>query len=102
MPGKLLPNRRHTLPSVNHLKDVPYLDYPVVYETTVTNEVFYVDHSFTLCTSDLANTSLYKWNGVGWTAITGFTNPDVFDGRGFYSVTTAADASVVVTEHTEG
>lgn len=99
MPGKLLPNRQHTLPALNHTKDKPYIDYPVVSGQTVTNEPFYVEHDFTLCTSSATVTTFSKWTGNGWKDIAGLSNPDIIFGRGFYSVTTTADAYVVITEH---
>lgn len=100
MPGKLLPTRQHDLPAINHTKDKPYIDYPIVSNATVTNEPFYVEHDFTVCMSNLSATTISKWNGVGWTAITGLANPDVIFGRGYYAVTTSSDAYVVITEHT--
>lgn len=99
MPGKLLPTRQHDLPSLNHTKDKPYIDYPVVYNATVTYEPFYVERDFTICMSSAAVTKLYKWNGVSWTEITGMANPDVIFGRGYYAISTTSDAYVVITEH---
>lgn len=99
MPGKLLPNRQHALPTLNHTKDKFYIDYPIVANTTVTYEPFYIEHDFTICMSSASITALYKWNGVGWTEIVGLTNPDIIFGRGYYAISTTADASVVITEH---
>jgi len=98
--SSLIPSFKYVVPEVNHKKNSPYRDFPVVYEDTVTQEAFYVDHNFTLTTSDFANTTLYKWNGVGYTEVTGWSNPEYFYGKGFYAVTTAADATVCITEDT--
>lgn len=94
-----VPKLPWSYPTLNHTKRAPYVDFPVVYNATVTNEPFYIEHDFTFVTSDSANTELYKWNGGTWTQVTGMTNPDLFFGRGFYSVTTTANAYVAVTEH---
>lgn len=98
--GKLVPRRQHSLPLLNHTKDFPYVDYPVVSNDTVTNEPFYAEHEFTICGSGAY--TLSKWNGTGWTAVANITNPDIIMGRGYYAVTTASDLYVVVTEHTNG
>lgn len=84
---------------MNHTKEQPYIDYPLVYNDTVTKEVFYAEYDFTFVTSDAANTTLYKWTGNGWITISGMSNPDVLYGRGFYAVDTAANAYVAITEH---
>jgi hypothetical protein len=96
-----VPSARHNLPTLNHPKTVPYIDYPVVGGAIVTNEPFFAEYDFTFVTSDAGNTTLSKWNGTGYTAITGLANPDVIYGRGFYAVTTASAAYVTVTEHVE-
>ena len=101
MPGKRVPTRLHTLPSLNHTKDQVYVDYPVVSNSTVTTEPFYLEYNATVCTSSAANTTFYKWNGTGWTEITGLSNPDIIFGRGFYAVTTATDCYVTITEHVD-
>ena len=94
-----VPRLLYATPDLNHKKEQPYVDYPLVYNETVTERAFYIEFDFTFVTSDSANTTLYKWNGNSWEAITGMTNPDVIFGRGFYAVTTAADAYVAITEH---
>jgi len=94
-----VPSFKWNTPTVVHDKQEPYVDYPVVYNDTVTNRVFYVEYPFTIATTDLANTTLYKWCGNSWVAMTGLVNVDVVDARGFFSVTTASAATVVVTEH---
>lgn len=94
-----LPKLAWNYPTLNHDKKFPYIDFPVVYNDTVTNEAFYIEHDFTFVTSDATNTSLYKWNGGGWTQVSGISNPELVFGRGYYSVTTAANAYVAVTEH---
>lgn len=86
-------------PTLNHEKRAPYIDYPVVYNATVTAEPFYVEYDFTICTSTLANTTLLKWNGNSWATITGWVNPDVIGSRGFHAITTSANEYVTITEH---
>lgn len=95
----VVPQFQYTVPTLGHPKDRPYIDFPLVYNETVTNRVFYVQHPFTFVTSDAANTSLYKWNGGGWTEVTGWDNPEKVYGFGFFSVTTAANAYVSISEH---
>lgn len=95
----LIPKTPWIVPTVAHKKNAPYIDFPLVYNDTVTNVVFYVDYDFTICSSSPTNTTLYKWNGNGWTEIGGITNPEKITIRGFFSVTTAADAYVTITEH---
>jgi len=97
--GSLVPNLPWSTPSVLHKKKSPYLDFPVVYNDTLSNVVFYVEHDFTFVSSDPTNTTLYKWNGNGWTEIAAIANPEKITIRGFFSVTTAANAYVTVTEH---
>jgi hypothetical protein len=99
MPESLIPNRQHTLPTLNHVKEKVYIDYPLVGNATVTTEPFYVEYDFTICTSSLAATTLYKWNGGSWTEVSGITNPDVIFGRGYYAVTTSSNQYVSITEH---
>jgi hypothetical protein len=94
-----IPQTKWLTPTVNHDKIVPYVDFPVVHNATVTTEPFYVDYDFTICSSDPTNTTLYKWNGVGWTEIGGVANPEKITIRGFFAVTTAANAYVTITEH---
>jgi hypothetical protein len=96
-----LPKRSYSVPELNHKKVAMYIDFPLVYNAIVTNEAFYVDRDWTFVTSDLANTTLYKWNGGGWTTVAGVTSPDTFISRGYYSVTTAAAAYVAITEHVD-
>lgn len=96
----ILPSFKYTVPELTHVKERPYLDFPLVYNETVTQRPFYVEHDFTFVTSDSANTTLYKWSGGGWVAVTGISNPELILGRGFYAVTTAANAYVSITENT--
>ena len=100
--ASIVPNFKYPVPTLNHNKLVPYIDFPVVYNATVTEEPFYVEYPFTFVTSDAANTTLYKWNGNGWVSVTGISNPEYIFGRGFFAVTTAANAYVTVTEHDKG
>lgn len=95
----IVPSFKWDTPAVVHDKREPYVDYPVVYNATASNVVFYVEYPFTIATTDLANTTLYKWCGDSWVAMSGLVDVDVVDARGFFSVTTAANASVVITEH---
>lgn len=94
-----VPRFRHNVPTLNHEKVVPYLEYPLVHNDTVTQEPFYIEFPFTIVSSDQSNTTLYKWNGGGWTEVKGWDNPEKICGRGFFSVTTAANAYVLITEH---
>lgn len=94
-----IPKFKWETPVVNHKKLAPYVDFPVVYNATVTTEPFYVEYDWTFVTSDAANTTLYKWNGATWTTVSGWSNPERFYGRGFFAVTTAANAYVSITEH---
>ena len=68
-----IPSTPYTTPTLNHKKLTTYVDFPLVSGATVTYEPFYVEYDFTLATSDLANTSLYKWNGTDWSEITGIS-----------------------------
>jgi len=94
-----VPRFQHTVPTLNHDKVVPYLEYPLVFDATVTEEPFYIEFPFTIVSSDPSNTKLYKWNGGGWTEVIGWSNPDKICGRGFFSVTTYANAYVLISEH---
>ena len=94
-----LPEFQYDVPSLDHTKPRPYIDWPLVVNEIVTKRPFYVEYDFTFITSDAANTTLYKWTGGSWSAITGMSNPDVLFGRGFYAVDTAAAAYVAITEH---
>ena len=75
------------------------MDFPLIYNETVTQRPFYVEYDFTFVTSTPANTTLYKWTGGGWVAVTGISNPELIIGRGFYAVTTSANEYVAITEH---
>lgn len=99
--GSVVPTARYTTPTLNHQKDWPYQDYPLVNNATVTTEPFFIDHDCTIVTSDLANTTLLKWNGNSYTTVSGLVSPDVILGRGFFAVTTAANCYVTLTEHTD-
>jgi hypothetical protein len=94
----LVPKFKYPVPTLNHEKKVPYNEHPLVYNDTVTEEPFYVEYPFTFVTSDQGNTSLYKWNGNGWTLVTGWSNPEYFYGTGYFAVTTAANCYVTITE----
>lgn len=95
----LVPPFKYTVPLLNHNKQVPYIDFPLVYNETVTNRPFYVEYPFTFVTSSPSTTSLYKWTGAGWAQITPISNPENVDARGFFSVTTSGNAYVAITEH---
>ena len=95
----IVPDFKYTVPTLTHKKLVPYIDFPIVFNDIVTNEPFYIEFNWTFVTSDQANTTLRKWNGSSWTDVTGWSNPEFFFGKGFYSVTTATAAYVTVTEH---
>lgn len=94
-----IPKRAGDYPTLNHVKSQPYIDYPIVYNATVTTEPFYAEYDFTFATSTPANTTLYKWTGGGWVAVTGISNPELILGRGYYAVTTSANEYVSITEH---
>jgi len=96
-----VPSFKYTVPTLNHKKLAPYIDFVVVNNKAVTYEPFYVDRPFTFVTSDSAATMLYKWNGGGWTTIAGINNPDIFYARGFYSVSTIQACYVAITEHVD-
>lgn len=96
-----VPSQRYPIPTLNHSKTAPYNDFPLVYNATVTNRPFYIDYDCTISTSDLANTTLKKWEGNGWVTVSGLVSPDVIVGRGFFAVTTAANAYVTLTEHVD-
>jgi len=95
----ILPSFKYTVPILGHVKERPYIDFPIIYEATQSNVAFYVEHPFTICTSSFANTTLYKWNGIGWSTISGWTNPEKVYGMGFFAVTTSANATVIISEH---
>lgn len=76
------------------------MDFPLVYNEIVTERPFYVEHDFTIVTSNAAQTTLYKWTGGGWAAVSGISNPELIIGRGFFAVTTATDCYVSITENT--
>lgn len=95
----ILPNFKYTVPTLGHIKDRPYIDFPVVYNDTLTEVPFYVEFPFTICTTTLANTTLYKWNGIGWSTVSGWTNPEKIYGMGFFAITTSADETVIISEH---
>lgn len=97
--GAVVPPLRWPAPDLDHTKDVPYTDYPIVYNETVTTRPFYIEYDCTIVTSDLANTTLLKWNGSSYTTVSGLVSPDVILGRGFFAVTTAANCYVTLTEH---
>lgn len=98
MPEQQITRTRWPRPALNHVKTAPYTEFPLVYNDTVTNEPFFVGFPFLIATSTLANTTLYKWNGNSWTEVSGWANPDIIDGRGYFSVTTSADEYVLITE----
>lgn len=100
MPNRV-PRLLYNTPSMNHTKEVPYIDYPIAYNEIVTQEAFYIEYDWTFVTSDAANTLLYKWNGNGWTQVTGWSNPEFFYGHGFFAVSTTAAAYVTITEHVD-
>lgn len=95
------PSVGYSVPTLAHIKRSDYRDYPLVNNETVTERPFHVNKDCTIVTSDLANTTLYKWAGTGWVAVSGLVSPDVIVGRGYFAVTTAANAYVVLTEHDE-
>lgn len=99
--GSAVPYTRYPTPALNHTKNFPYTDFPLVYNATVTTEPFFVEYDCTIVTSDLANTTLLKWNGNSYTTVSGLVSPDVILGRGFFAVTTAANCYVTLTEHTD-
>ena len=99
MAQSILPYFRYTVPTLGHNKERPYIDFPLVRNETVTARPFYVEYPFTFVSSDSANTTLLKWNGVGWTTVSGWSNPDKIYGFGFFAVTTAANCYVVISEH---
>lgn len=95
----LVPSFKYPVPTLNHTKRVPYIDFPIAYNEIITNEAFYVDEEWTFVTSDETVTHLYKWNGIGWTEVLGWDNPERFFGRGFFSVSTTSAATCAVTEY---
>lgn len=98
----LVPSFKYPVPKLDHDKVTFYDEYPVVWNEAATNRAFYVTYPFTFVTSDATVTTLYKWNGNGWTEVAGISNPEYIFGRGYYSVTTSSAAYVTVTEHTTG
>lgn len=94
----LVPVVKYTVPLLDHQKYAPYLDYPLIAGETVALRPFYVETDFIYCSSATATTTLHKWNGVGYTQVTSYTNPDVIAGRGWYAVTTTANNYVTITE----
>ena len=94
-----VPSFRYNVPTLNHEKKAPYIDFPIVFNETVTNRPFYVDGTFLIATSLLADTTLNKWEGNGWTPVVGITNPDTIAGRGFFSITTTSNQYVTITEY---
>lgn len=96
-----VPTFKYPVPKLNHEKKSHYNDFPLVYNETVTARAFYVTRPFTFVTSDAGNTSLYKWNGNGWTLVTGWSNPEYFYGTGYFAVTTTANCYVTITESVE-
>jgi hypothetical protein len=94
----IVPKFQYPVPTLNHDKLVPYIDFPIIYNDTKTNEPFYVDGEFIWASSDPGNTLLYKWNGFGWTEVSSYTDPDIIAGRGFFSVSTVTDQYVVISE----
>jgi hypothetical protein len=97
--GSKVPYLRYPSPALVLPKEMWYLDYPLVYNETVTARPFYLDYDCTIVTSDLANTTLLKWNGNSYTTVSGLVSPDIIVGRGFFAVTTAANCYVTLTEH---
>lgn len=97
----IVPNFRWPVPTLNHTKRAPYIDFPIIYNAIKTNEPFYVDMDFIYCSSDTANTKLYKWNGNSYSEVSSYTNPDVISGKGFYAVSTTVAAYVTITELTQ-
>lgn len=95
------PSVGYPQPTLTHIKRSVYKDYPLVNNETVTNRAFYIESDCTIVTSDLANTTLSKWEGNGWVTVSGLVSPDVIVGRGYFSVTTAANAYVTITEHVD-
>jgi len=100
--GSIVPAVRWPTPTLGHIKQAPYLDYPLVYNETVSLRPFYVEGDFVYCSSDTANTTVHKWNGNSYTVISSYTNPDIISGRGYFAITTAADAYVTITELNPG
>jgi len=94
----IVPSFGWPVPTLNHTKRAPYIDFPIVYGAIKTDEPFYVEEDFIIATSDLTTTTLSKWNGSTYSATTGLTNPDLVAGRGFYSITTTAANYVTISE----
>lgn len=95
----LVPQLPWGQPELNHTKRAPYIDYPLVYNATVTEEAFYVEYPFTIATSDITATRLFKWTGNGWQELFDVPYPCKVDLRGFFAVTTSTDEYVSITEH---
>lgn len=100
-PQTIVPSSGYPSPTLNHTKSRAYRDFPLIYNATKTNEPFYIENDCTITTSDIANTTLKKWEGNGWVTVSGLVSPDVIVGRGFFAVTTAANAYVTLTEHVD-
>lgn len=98
MAKTIVPNFNYAVPTLDHVKLVPYIDFPIVYDDTVTERAFYVNAPFAFATSNPDNTTLLKWNGIGWTVITGWANPDKIDSRGFFAFTTDIDTYITISE----
>ena len=95
----IIPKFKYPVPVIEHDKLAPYIDFPLVFNETVTNRVFYVDGTFLIAMSSLAATTLSKWEGNGWTPVLSITNPDTIAGRGFFSITTTSNQRVTITEY---
>lgn len=88
-------------PTLDQPKESYYKDFPLVYNATVTNKPFYLDFDCTICTDNIANTTLQKWDGANWVNVSGLVSPDIIVGRGYFAVTTAVNAYVTLTEHVD-
>jgi hypothetical protein len=94
----IVPTFPWDVPKLNHVKTDSYIDFPVVHNAIATDEPFYVEYDFIIATTDLTTTTLSKWNGSTFVAVTGLTNPDLVAGRGYYAVTTTAANYVTISE----
>jgi hypothetical protein len=93
----IVPSFNYPVPTLNHDKLVPYIDFPIIFNAIKTNEPFYVDGEFLWVCSDTSAT-LHKWNGFSWTEVSSYTNPDIIEGRGFFSVTTTVAGYCTISE----
>ena len=93
----LVPDFRYPTPELNHVKRVPYIDFPIIWNSTQAKAAFYVDGDFLWVCSDPAAT-LFKWCGNTWVEVSSYSNPDIISGRGFFSVTCTVDAYCTISE----